>query len=88
MVSLLTLCASLTFLKKLDFRLCHRYKRRHRGKLGVSGGEHIKADDDDTCLVEFRLTKFSSETRVEERECLGEVLLVGPSSQAYLIFFN
>lgn len=54
----------------------------------MSGGEHIKADDDDTCLVEFRLTKFSSETRVEERECLGEVMLVGPSSQAYLIFFN
>lgn len=52
----------------------------------MSGGEHIKADDDDTCLVEFRLTKFSSETRVEERECL--VMLVGPSSQAYLIFFN
>lgn len=54
----------------------------------MSGGEHIKADDDDTCLVEFRLTKFSRETSVEGRGCSGEAVLAGPSSEAYLIFFN
>lgn len=35
----------------------------------MSRGEHIKAADDDTCLVEFRLTKFSSETQVKGMEC-------------------
>lgn len=35
----------------------------------MSRGEHIKAADDDTCLVEFRLTKFSSETWVKGMEC-------------------
>lgn len=41
----------------------------------MSRGEHIKAADDDTCLVEFRLTKFSSETRVKGMECSHRVLL-------------
>lgn len=27
----------------------------------MSEGEHIKADDYDTCLVEFSLTEFNSE---------------------------
>lgn len=28
----------------------------------MSGGELIKVDDDDICLVEFSLTNFNSET--------------------------
>lgn len=87
LVNVLTSGASLTLKKKkINFQLCRRYKGSHREELHVSGGEHIKADDGDTCLVEFRLTKFSRETSVEGRGCSGEAVLRGPPQQQDLIF--
>jgi len=36
----------------------------------------MKADGDDTCLVEFKLTKFNRETSAEGRGCSGEAVLL------------
>lgn len=89
LVNVLTSGASLTFFFfKLNFQLCRRYKESHREELHVSGGEHIKADGGDTCLVEFRLTKFSRETSVDGRGCSGEAVLWGPPQKHNSFFFN